>query len=59
MSNIRPHLEAAVPTPRKNKDDLWAEFQQKTGADKQVVSAKALAIGLVVVLLIVAVFALR
>jgi len=48
-----------VPTPRKNKDDLWAEFQQKTGADKQVVSAKALAIGLVVVLLIVAVFALR
>jgi hypothetical protein len=59
MSNIRPHLEAAVPTPRKNKDDLWAEFQQKTGADKQVVSAKALAIGLVVILLIVAVFALR
>jgi len=48
-----------VPKPPKNKDDLWAEFQQKTGADKHVVSAKALAIGLVVVLLILAVFALR
>ena len=59
MSNVRPHFGAAVPTPPKNKDDLWAEFQQKTGADKHVVSAKALAIGLVAVLLIVAVFALR
>ena len=48
-----------MPTPPRNKDDLWAEFQQKIGADKHVVSARALAIGLVVALLVVAAFALR
>ena len=48
-----------MSTPPKNKDDLWNEFQEKVGAHKHVVSARALAIGLVVVLIVVAALALR
>lgn len=48
-----------MSTPQKNKDDLWNEFQQRIGANKHVVSARALAIGLVVVLLVFAGLALR
>ena len=48
-----------MSTPKKNRDDLWNEFQDKIGASKHVVSARALAIGLVVVLLVVAALVLR
>jgi len=48
-----------MSTPPKNRDDLWNEFQERIGASKTVVSARALAIGLVVVLLVFAGLALR
>jgi hypothetical protein len=48
-----------MSTPPKNKDDLWNEFREKVGADKQAMSARTLAIGVVVALLVVAALALR
>jgi hypothetical protein len=59
MSNVRPHCGATVPTPPNNKDDLWAQFLEKSGASKHAVSARALAIFIAIVLLVLAALALR
>ena len=42
-----------------DKDDLWAQFQAKTGAGKHVVTPRAVVIVLLVVLLVWAALALR
>ena len=46
-----------MTAPFKDKDDLWAEFQQKSGLGRHVISGKALAAMLALVLLVIAAFA--
>jgi hypothetical protein len=44
--------------PSPDKDDLWAQFQEKTGASRHAVTPRAVVI-LVAVLLVCAVLAFR
>ena len=48
-----------MPTRQKNRDDLGAQFQEKTGASKRVVSTRTAVIVVVVILLALAVLAFR
>ena len=42
-----------------DKDDLWAEFQKRTGASKRAVTPRTAVVVVVIVLLAVAVLAFR